>query len=73
MIIVWLLDSYIYEFENSFLTFFKTPQKSPLPWWEGMKGRGDQKVLSVHPHPDPPPSKGGGELVGRFQIFLDRI
>ncbi len=30
---------------------------SPLPWWEGMKGRGN-RCLFGHPHPNPPPSRG---------------
>jgi len=27
----------------------------PLPWWEGVRGRGK---MSCHPHPNPPPSRG---------------
>jgi hypothetical protein len=30
------------RFENLSLTFRRNPKKSPLPWWEGMVGRGDQ-------------------------------
>jgi hypothetical protein len=38
----------------------------PLPWWEGIKGRGKEKYLKIslffHPHPNPPPSRGRGFL-----------
>jgi hypothetical protein len=27
----------------------------PLPWWEGIEGRGI--VRGSHPHPNPPPSR----------------
>jgi hypothetical protein len=31
----------------------------PLPWWEGIKGRGKiMEELRFHPHPNPPPSRG---------------
>jgi hypothetical protein len=51
--------------------FLKTPPKSPLPWWEGIKGRGDQKVFFLStPTLTLPHRKGGGELVWKFQIFL---
>jgi hypothetical protein len=30
--------------------------KTPLPWREGIKGRGTKKVI-MHPHPSPLPSK----------------
>jgi hypothetical protein len=40
-----------YLFQNNI-----NPKTSPLPWWEGIKGRGIN--ISCHPHPDPPPSMG---------------
>ena len=43
------------------------PKESPLPWWEGMKGRGNTRA---HPHPHPPPSKGEGNKVTGVLLFL---
>ena len=43
------------------------PKESPLPWWEGMKGRGNTRT---HPHPHPPPSTGEGNKVTRALLFL---
>ena len=39
----------------------RVSKKSPLPRWEGMKGR-VQECLNKHPHPTLPP-QGGGALV----------
>jgi len=36
---------------------------SPLPRGEGMKGRVSKIIITKHPHPDPPPSRGR-ELFG---------
>jgi len=33
--------------ENLSLTFRKNPKKSPLPWREGMEGRGNWFLLST--------------------------
>ena len=41
------------------------PKESPLPWWEGMKGRGNTRA-----HPPPPPSKGEGNKVTGVLLFL---
>jgi len=34
----------------------------PLPWWEGVRGRGIRLryYRKFHPHPNPPPSRGRG-------------
>jgi hypothetical protein len=42
----------------TFCISYQNPKKSPLPWWEGMKGRGSYKGS---PPPQPSPIKGGGE------------
>lgn len=42
-------------------------KESPVPWWEGMKGRGKTRA---HPHPHPPPSKGEGNKVSSAILFL---
>jgi Tol biopolymer transport system component len=46
------------------------PKKLPSLRWEGMKGRGDSRSPRlVHPHPDPPPSKGEGNYWENFKYF----
>jgi hypothetical protein len=44
----------------------------PLPWWEGVGGRGIRSFIcscSYHPHPDPPPSRGREKEVFLFKGF----
>jgi len=38
------------------------PQKTPLPWREGIKGRG-LKMMIMHPHPSPLPSRERGNWI----------
>jgi len=50
------------------------PLKSPLPWWEGMKGRGKKSFCPPPPLPTgrqahPPPSKGEGKEWEVSNIF----
>jgi hypothetical protein len=43
----------------------------PLPWWEGIKGRGKitgRRYYFYHPRPDPPPSRGR-----KFLTFYETI
>jgi hypothetical protein len=48
----------------------RTPQKPPLPWWEGMKGRGDQKVFILStPTLTLPHQKGEGNWRGNLKYF----
>jgi hypothetical protein len=35
----------MFKSENFLLTFLQAPQKPPLLWWEGMKGRGNGNFL----------------------------
>jgi hypothetical protein len=44
-----------YFFQNNI-----NPKTPPLPWWEGIKGRGSN--IHNHPHPHPPPSRGRESL-----------
>jgi hypothetical protein len=44
------------------------PQKSPLLWREGMKGRGIKKVIT-HPHPSPLPSRERGNWFESMSFF----
>jgi hypothetical protein len=46
----------------------------PLPWWEGVRGRGIRfrYEKDIHPHPNPPPSRGRESnkiLCRNFQPF----
>jgi len=53
--------------ENLSLTLSDVfPKKSLLPSWEEIKRRGDRND-AVHPHPDPPPSKGEGTKLGNIK------
>jgi len=54
---------YMIKFENCILTFKHSPKNPPLPWWEGMKGRGTQPVLST-PTLTLPHQRGRG-IVGK--------
>jgi len=76
--LLWCLDTYIIRFENLSLTFRRNPKKSPLPWWEGMVGRGDQtQSMSLLSTPTPPyrqaglpsPIEGGGIFGKISNIF----
>jgi hypothetical protein len=69
---IWITN-YMFKSNNFSLNLFKdTPKICPPLGFESQRlvgGEGGPKDLYfVHPHPSPPPSKGGGELVGKFQI-----
>jgi hypothetical protein len=42
--------------------------ETPLPWREGMKGRGIKKVM-MHPHPNPLPSRERENWFESMHIF----
>ena len=61
-------DSYIFKSANLILTFSKNvPQQIPLPWREGIKGRGTKLFLSTPTH-TLPHLRGRG-LLGNFKYF----
>jgi hypothetical protein len=47
-------------------------QNPPLPWREGIKGRG-MKMVIMHPHPSPLPSRERGNMVESMFIFGEAI
>jgi hypothetical protein len=49
-------------------TLKKTNPKTPLPWWEGIKGRGIRMVI-MHPHPSPLPSRERGNWMESMSIL----
>jgi hypothetical protein len=64
--------SYMVESENFLLTFSGDTPKPPLPWREGMKGRGIRPVLST-PTSILPHRRGRSFFVQKFQIRLNRV
>jgi hypothetical protein len=46
----------------------KTNHETPLPWWEGIKGRGIKMVI-MHPHPSPLPSRERGNWMESMSIL----
>jgi hypothetical protein len=71
---IFSLDTYTKKSENLSLTFSEmSPINLPSPWWEGMKGRGDQSVSVLFTPTRTLPRRKGRELFRKFQISLFRV